>query len=113
MKEKEAKNEEKLKEKEAKNALKKDLLKEQKVSKKVSKKDLSSVVAAVVEEEVEEEADVVKRIEFEGVKYLKSKNTGIIYNMEQDVVGKWNDATQKIDFNPATDEEVEEEYEDE
>ena len=113
LKEKEAKNEEKLKEKEAKNALKKDLLKEQKVSKKVSKKDLSSVVAAVVEEEVEEEADVVKRIEFEGVKYLKSKNTGIIYNMEQDVVGKWNDATQKIDFNPATDEEVEEEYEDE
>ena len=110
LKEKEAKNEEKLKEKEAKNALKKDLLKEQKVSKKVSKKDLSSVVAAVVEEEVEAPAEVVKRFEFEGVKYLKSKNTGIIYNMEQDVVGKWNESTQKIDFNPATDEEVEEEY---
>jgi len=30
--------------------------------------------------------------------------------MEQDVVGKWNDVSQKIDFNPATDEEVEEEY---
>ena len=38
-----------------------------------------------------DDADVVKKIMFEGKKYLKSKNTGIIYNMEQDVIGKWNE----------------------
>jgi chemotaxis protein histidine kinase CheA len=59
----------------------------------------------------EEEEDVVKRFEFEGVKYLKSKKTGIIYNMEQDVIGKWNDKTGKIDFEEAGSEEEEEEYE--
>ena len=32
--------------------------------------------------------------------------------MEQDVIGKWNDTTNKIDFS-STDEEVEEEYEEE
>ena len=58
----------------------------------------------------EEEADVVKRFEFEGVKYLKSKNTGIIYNMDQDVVGKWNEKTGKIDFQEAGSEEEEDEY---
>ena len=59
-----------------------------------------------------QEADKVKRFEFEGVKYLKSKNTGIIYNMEQEVVGKWNEQSNKIDFKEAEDEEEEEEYED-
>ena len=56
------------------------------------------------------------KIEFEGKKYLKSKKTGIIYdyteytkNGEQVVVGKWNDASNKIEFNAA--EEEEEEYE--
>jgi hypothetical protein len=56
-----------------------------------------------------EEADVVKKIVFEGKKYLKSKNTDIIYNMEQDVIGKWNEAKQRIDFDE-TGEESEEEY---
>jgi hypothetical protein len=45
-----------------------------------------------------EEADVVKKIMFEGKKYLRSKKTGIIYNMDQDVIGKWNEAKQRIDF---------------
>ena len=60
----------------------------------------------------EEEEDVVKRFEFEGVKYLKSKKTGIIYNMDQDVIGKWNEKTGKIDFKQADSdsEEEEEEY---
>jgi hypothetical protein len=62
-----------------------------------------------VEVEVEEEtADVVKKIEFEGKSYYKSKKSGIIYNMEQEVVGKWNEESERIDFE---DEEVEEEYE--
>ena len=61
--------------------------------------------------EVEEEADVVNRIEFEGKKYLRSKKTGIVYNMEQDVVGKWNEEKKRVDFD-VVDEESEEEYED-
>jgi hypothetical protein len=76
---------------------------EKKKSKPADKK-----VTKVVEEE--EEEDVVKRFEFEGVKYLKSKKTGIIYNMEQDVIGKWNEKTGKIDFEEAGSEEEEEEY---
>lgn len=71
---------------------------------------VKAVKKAKVEVE-EEEEDVVKRFEFEGVKYLKSKKTGIIYNMEQDVIGKWNDKTGKIDFEEAGSEEEEEEYE--
>jgi chemotaxis protein histidine kinase CheA len=70
---------------------------------------------APVEEE-DDEPDVVKKIEFEGKKYLKSKKTGIVYDYQkyvkegdQVVVGKWNDATNKIDFT-AQDEEEEEEY---
>lgn len=66
--------------------------------------------------EVEEEPDVVKKIEFEGKKYLKSKKSGIIYdyqeyvkNGEQVMVGKWNESKNKIDFNNS-DEESEEEY---
>jgi hypothetical protein len=66
--------------------------------------------AAKIVEEEEDEPDVVKRFEFEGVKYLKSKNTGIIYNLEQDVIGKWNEKTGKIDFEEAGSEEEEDEY---
>ena len=71
-------------------------------------------VAEVVEEEEEEEdddeeVDDVVRIEYKGVKYLKSENTGVIYNMDEDVVGKWNEKTKAIDFEEQ--EEEEEEYE--
>jgi hypothetical protein len=78
----------------------------EKASKKPSKKQ---------EIEEDDEPDVVKKIEFEGKKYLKSKKTGIIYdyteytkNGEQVVVGKWNESSNKIDFESA--EEEEEEY---
>ena len=113
LKAKEALKEEKLKAKEALKNEKKESKQAEKKEKKVSeKKEKKSekVVAVVEADEVEEEPDVVKRFEFEGVKYLKSKNTGIIYNMEQDVIGKWNEATQKIDFNKEEGEEEEEEY---
>lgn len=94
-------------EKEAKLAAEK-AEKEAKKAQKSSKK---------VEEPVEDdEPDVVKKIEFEGKKYLKSKKTGIIYdyneyvkNGEQVVVGKWNEASNKIEF-AASEEEEEEEY---
>ena len=78
-------------------------------SEKKSKKT-KEVEAVVVAAPEEEEEDVVKRFEFEGVKYLKSKKTGIIYNMDQDVIGKWNEKTGKIDFEEAGSEEEEEEY---
>ena len=63
----------------------------------------------------EEEPDVVKKIDYEGKKYLKSKKTGIIYdyneyvtNQEQVVVGKWNADTNKIVFQAAAESEEEE-----
>ena len=66
----------------------------------------------------DEEPDVVKKIEFEGKKYLKSKKTGIIYDYaeyvkteEQIVIGQWNESTNKIDFKN-TSEESEDEYDD-
>jgi chemotaxis protein histidine kinase CheA len=99
--------------KKAKEAAKKE--KASKKDEKVSKKD--EKVSAEETGEKDEEPDVVKKIEFEGKKYLKSKKTGIIYdyieytkNGEQVVVGKWNDATNKIVFNAAEEEEDEEEY---
>ena len=64
----------------------------------------------------DKEEEVVKKIEFEGNKYLKSKKTGIVYdyneyvkNGEQVVVGKWNDTNNKIEFSNSG-EESEEEY---
>jgi len=108
--ERKAKEEEKAKkeaEKAEKEAKKKE--KEEKASKgnKSSKKE---------EPKEDDEPDVVKKIEFEGKKYLKSKKTGIIYdyneyvkNQEQVIVGKWNESTNKIDFEEE-EEESEEEY---
>ena len=67
-----------------------------------------------------EKAEVVKKIEFAGHKYLKSKKTGIVYDYaeyvktgDQIVVGQWNDETSAIDFKKACDdeEESEDEYE--
>ena len=103
------------KEKEEKLAAEK-LAKEQAQQTK-TKKAPAAAAKAAKEPEVEEEPDVVKKIEFEGKKYLKSKKSGIIYdyqeyvkNGEQVMVGKWNESKNKIDFNKAADEESEEEY---
>ena len=52
----------------------------------------------------------MKRFEFEGVKYLKSKKTGVVYNMDQDVVGKWDEKNNKIEFAECESEEEEDEY---
>ena len=88
--------------------------KKAKEQEKASKKDKKKVKP--VEEEEEDEPDVVKKIEYNGKKYLKSKKTGIIYDYEeykssgdQVKIGKWNETTNKIDF--INDEESEEEYE--
>ena len=95
--------EQKKKEKEAKVALSE----EKKVKKTKSDDDDDDRPSPAF---VDPPADVVKKIEFEGKKYLKSKNTGIIYNMDQDVIGKWNEEKQRIDFTEV-DEESEDEYE--
>ena len=77
---------------------------EEKAAKEAEKQKKSEENAAK-----EAEADVVRKIEFEGKSYYKSKNTGVIYNMEQEVVGKWNEERNEIDFE---EEEEEEEYDD-
>ena len=88
----------------------KKAVKEKVVKSKVVKSKVSKVVKEKAEEE--EEVDVVKKVEIDGKKYLKSKKTGVIYNMDQDAIGVWNERTEKIDFNEE-DEESEEEYEEE
>ena len=81
---KDAKEAAKKLEKEAKDAAKK----QEKETKKTSTKN--KPITPKPEDELEQEAvDTVKKIEFNGVKYFKSTNTGIVYNIEQDVVGKW------------------------
>ena len=77
---------------------------------KVSEKETKKV-------EKDNETEVVKKITYEGKVYLKSKNSGVIYDYDkyvneeqQVVVGKWNETTQKIEMNT---EEIEDEYESE
>ncbi len=48
--------------------------------------------------EVDEEVDVVTKFEHEGKMYLKSKKSGILYNMDQDMIGKWDDTTKSIEY---------------
>ena len=105
---KEAEKQAKEAEKKAKEAEKQT--KETKMLSKEAKKPAAAVAAD------DEEPDVVKKIEFEGKKYLKSKKSGVIYdyaeytkNSEQIVIGKWNESKNKIDFNE-TSEESEDEY---
>jgi hypothetical protein len=107
---KKAEKEAKKLEKDAKNA-EKDAKKAEKEAKKVEK-ETKKVEKVEPKQVVDDDVDVVRKFEYEGTTYLKSKSTGVIYNMEQDLVGKWNEATQKIDFE-VIDEEEEDEYDDE
>jgi len=126
LKEKEEKEEKIAAEKEAKEAkiaaekeIKAQRLKEKEAAKAAKKAPESNAEA----EEEQEPADVVKKIEYEGKKYLKSKKSGIIYdykewtqNQDQVVVGMWNESRNKIDFTTAveeSEEESEEVYEEE
>ena len=81
-------------------------------------KETKTKRAKKADEDEEEEPDVVKKFEFEGKKYLKSKTSGICYdyieyvtNGEQVVVGKWNNSTNKIEFTEVTKDEDEDEDE--
>ena len=62
---------------------------------------VANVVNNKVESKVEskdEEVDVVKKFEHDGKQYLKSKKSGIVYNMDEDVIGKWNENTKSIEY---------------
>jgi chromosome segregation ATPase len=107
---KKAENDAKKAEKEAKK-VENEAKKAEKEAKKVENEAKKAEKdAKKAEKKPEEEVDVVRKFEFEGTTYLKSKSTGVIYNMDQDLVGKWNEETQKIDFEDIDDEEEEDEY---
>ena len=117
--EKEANKAEKAKEREtlAKQKKKADEADNTSTANKQHNDAVAAAAAPVIEDG--EEPDVVKKIEIEGKKYLKSKKTSIIYdyqeyvkNGEQVVIGKWNESTNKIDFNTSGDDNDEEEEED-
>jgi len=108
---KKAEKEAKKLEKDAKKA-EKDAKKAEKETKKVEK-ETKKVEKESNKPGDEQEVDVVRKFDFEGTTYLKSKTTGVVYNMEQELVGKWNEATQKIDFEDIDDEEEEDEYDEE
>ena len=115
-KEKEAK---KAEEEAAKEAAKKEK-EEQKQKEKEAKKEPKTSKKEEEIQEQEQEQEVVKKIEYEGKKYLKSKKTGIVYDyakyvgeQQQVVVGHWNESKNKIDFTESESEEEEEDYEEE
>jgi flagellar biosynthesis GTPase FlhF len=80
--EKEAKLAAEKAEKEAKKAEKKAEKEAKKEQKKPAEKKTESTPKAAAEEEEEEEPERVKKIEFEGKKYLMSKKSGVIYDYD-------------------------------
>lgn len=92
----------------------------EKQAKLAAKQEKKPEKKAAKKEEPAEEPVRVKKITFEGKKYLLSANTGLVYdyeeyvnNQEQVVIGKWNEAEKKVIFSKSgddSDEEEEEEY---
>jgi len=109
---KEAEKQKKAEEKAAKEAEKLKKAEEKAEKLKKSEEKASKALAPPLEKvdiKVDEEAaDVVRKFEHQGKSYYKSKNSGVIYNMDQEVVGKWNEENNNIDFE---DEETEDDYE--
>lgn len=114
-----AEKQEKAREAKAKIAAEKEAKKQTEGKAKAPEGKAKEVTAAAVpaaKPDDEDEQDVVKKIEVDGKKYLKSKKSGIVYdykeyinNNNQLVIGKWNNTTNKIDFSKS-EEEIEEEY---
>ena len=107
-------------EKEAQKAAEKAAKEAEKAAKETQKVEKVAQKVAEKAAKEDDQAEVVKKIEFAGHKYLKSKKTGIVYDYaeyvktgDQIVVGQWNDETSAIDFKKACDdeEESEDEYE--
>ena len=106
--------------KEAQKAAEKAEKEAQKAAKDAAKatKKVEKVAVEKPKAEDEDQAEVVKKIEFAGNKYLKSKKTGIVYDYaeyvktgDQIVVGQWNNDTNAIDFKKACEDEEESEDE--
>ena len=102
-------------EKEAKKA-EKPVKKPKAITEKKAPKSVTSTPAVSDNEsEAEQEVFKVKKFEHKGVSYLRTRNgdnwheNGHIYNMEQDLVGFWNEQNQDIQF-VEEGECVEEEY---
>ena len=67
----------------------------------------------ICRESESEGVNIVKRFTYtDGVVYLRSK-VGIVYNLDQYEVGRWNTQTQTIDFNVELSEEEDEEEDEE
>lgn len=70
----------------------------------VSDAELEAESESEQESEPEQEVFKVKKFEYKGVSYLRTRNgdnwheNGHIYNMDQDLVGFWNEETQDINF---------------
>jgi chemotaxis protein histidine kinase CheA len=107
---------------EAEKEAKKKAFEEAKAAKKKAPKKAAKEEPAKeepAEEEEEEEQVKVDGVKVDGKKYYRS-TTGIMYdyhelkvNQNQVVVGKWNEAQQKIDFAQDSDSELEEESDEE
>ena len=83
----------------------------------VVEQDEASVEEYEEEDDEEEEATPVvttkvKKFNYKGTTYLKSADN-VVYTMEQDLVGHWNEETQEIDVCEDDEEEEEEEEEEE
>jgi hypothetical protein len=106
----EAKKAAKKQEMEAKKAAKKETKKQEMEAKKQEKKlakkaeKITSVVESNESNTDEEEDECIKMM-YEGKEFIKSIKTNVIYNMDEEVVGKFNEKTKKIEF----DEEFQEE----
>ena len=105
---------------EAEKEAKKKAFEEAKAAKEAKKKAPKKAVKEEPAEEEEEEEQVkVDGVKVDGKKYYRS-TTGIMYdyyelkvNQNQVVIGKWNEAQQKIEFTQDSDSELEEESEEE
>ena len=100
--EKEAKKAQEKAEKEAEKAKKTES--KPKKSKKVAEKQQITTSVSDSESEQEDEVFKVKKFEFNSVTYLRTRNgdnwheNGHLYNMDQDLVGFWDEQTQDIKF---------------
>jgi hypothetical protein len=91
-----------------------EALKQEKAEKKAAsdaekaakKKEIATKKEAVSAPEVLK----VKKFEYKGTKYLKSA-AGVVYNLEQDEVGVFNEETKEIDFKAVESEAEESDYE--
>jgi len=102
--EKALKEAEKKAEKKAKKTEKPAKKSKAKAEKKVPESVESTPVVSDNEYETEQEVFKVKKFEHKGVSYLRTRNgdnwheNGHIYNMDQDLVGFWNELNQDIQF---------------